>query len=133
MIFETNSQKYDGTKSGRYGGTGMFWISYPPPGAGSSTSSKDKEKEKQQEDEKKPLSKEQRQQEYDAAIKEHHRSQREQWEIRQLDNDLLQQRQSERERERELKELAEQRLLLVDEQDDLNSQPFRKTPHTKER
>ncbi|XP_076269202.1 potassium voltage-gated channel subfamily A regulatory beta subunit hyperkinetic isoform X2 [Rhynchophorus ferrugineus] len=66
-------------------------------------------------------------------VKEHHRSQREQWEIRQLDNDLLQQRQSERERERELKELAEQRLLLVDEQDDLNSQAFRKTPHTKER
>ncbi|XP_030754945.1 uncharacterized protein LOC115881546 [Sitophilus oryzae] len=99
-----------------------FWISYPPPGAGSSSSSKDKEKEKL-EDEKKPLSKEQRQQEYDAAIKEHHRSQREQWEIRQLDNDLLQQRQSEREREREQKELAEQRLLLVDEQDELNQQP----------
>ncbi|ERL93703.1 hypothetical protein D910_10990 [Dendroctonus ponderosae] len=50
-------------------------------------------------------------------LEEHHRSQREQWEIRQLDNDLLQQRQSERDRERELKELAEQRLLLADEHD----------------
>ncbi|KAH1004441.1 hypothetical protein HUJ05_005253 [Dendroctonus ponderosae] len=93
----------------------QFWISYPPPGAGSSSSSKDKEKEK--EEDKKLISKEQRQLEYDTALKEHHRSQREQWEIRQLDNDLLQQRQSERDRERELKELAEQRLLLADEHD----------------
>lgn len=56
-------------------------------------------------------------------LQEHQRSQREQWEIRQLDNDLLQQRQSEREREREQKELAEQRLILVEsEQDDYSLQ-----------
>lgn len=52
------------------------------------------------------------------CCKEHHRTQREQREIRQLDHDLLQQRQSERERERELKELAEQRLILSEERDD---------------
>lgn len=52
------------------------------------------------------------------CCKEHHRTQREQWEIRQLDHDLLQQRQSERERERELKELTEQRLILSEERDD---------------
>ena len=51
---------------------------------------------------------------------EHQRSQREQWEIRQLDHDLLQQRHCERERERELKELAEQKLILVDDQDELS-------------
>jgi hypothetical protein len=56
------------------------------------------------------------------ALQEHHRSQREQWEIRQLDNDLLHQRHSEREREREEKELAEQQLLLADERDDFNLQ-----------
>lgn len=53
-------------------------------------------------------------------LQEHQRSQREQWEIRQLDHELLQQRHSERERERELKELAEQKLLLADDQDDFN-------------
>lgn len=55
-------------------------------------------------------------------VQEHQRSQREQWEIRQLDHDLLQQRHSEREREREQKELAEQKLLLADEQDDFSLQ-----------
>lgn len=54
------------------------------------------------------------------TFQEHQRSQREQWEIRQLDHELLQQRHSERERERELKELAEQKLLLADDQDDFN-------------
>ncbi|KAF5308327.1 hypothetical protein FQR65_LT18230 [Abscondita terminalis] len=53
---------------------------------------------------------------------EHHRNQREQWEIRQLDHDLLQQRHSERERERELKEQAEHRLLLADVEDDYSLQ-----------
>lgn len=52
-------------------------------------------------------------------LQEHQRSQREQWEIRQLDNDLLQQRQSER--ERELKE-AEQQRILSEEQDDFSVQ-----------
>lgn len=49
----------------------QFWISYPPPGAGSSSSSKEKEKEKQQQtdEEKRSTSKEQRQLEYDAAVK----------------------------------------------------------------
>ncbi|KAG5871059.1 hypothetical protein JTB14_003526 [Gonioctena quinquepunctata] len=98
----------------------LFWISYPPPGAGSSTSAK--EKEKVPEEERRSASREQRQIEHDIAVKEHHRSQREQWEIRQLDNDLLQQRQSERDREREQKELAEQRLLVEAEQDDYNLQ-----------
>ncbi|CAH0557178.1 unnamed protein product, partial [Brassicogethes aeneus] len=94
----------------------QFWISYPPPGAGSSSGSKDKEKDKLQEEEKRSATREARQLEYDAAVKEHHRSQREQWEIRQLDNDLLQQRQSERDRETKEKELAaEQRLLLADD------------------
>ncbi|KAL1514103.1 hypothetical protein ABEB36_003420 [Hypothenemus hampei] len=101
----------------------QFWISYPPPTAGSSSSSKDKEKEKEKDEDKKPITKEQRQLEHDAALKEHQRSQREQWEIRQLDNDLIQQRQSERERERELKELAaEQRLHSADEHDETNLQ-----------
>lgn len=53
------------------------------------------------------------------VLQEHQRSQREQWEIRQLDNDLLQQRQSER--ERELKE-AEQQRILSEEQDEFSVQ-----------
>ncbi|KAK9888388.1 hypothetical protein WA026_000639 [Henosepilachna vigintioctopunctata] len=93
----------------------QFWISYPPPAAGSSASSKDKEKDKE-EAEKRGSKDRERQLDYDAAVKEHQRSsQREQWQIRQLDNDLLQQRQSERDREREQKELAEQRLVLADD------------------
>lgn len=53
-------------------------------------------------------------------FQEQQRSQREQWEIRQLDHDLLQQRHSEREREREqreIREAAEQRLLTETEDD----------------
>lgn len=53
------------------------------------------------------------------VLQEHQRSQREQWEIRQLDNDLLQQRQSER--ERELKEAVQQRILS-EEQDEFSVQ-----------
>lgn len=57
------------------------------------------------------------------GFQEQQRSQREQWEVRQLDHDLLQQRHSEREREREqreqreLREAAEQRLLQDAEDD----------------
>lgn len=53
------------------------------------------------------------------VLQEHQRSQREQWEIRQLDNDLLQQRQSER--ERELKE-AEHQRVLSEEHDEFSVQ-----------
>lgn len=51
------------------------------------------------------------------VFQEQQRTQREQWEIRQLDHDLLQQRHSEREREREQRDrdqaaaAAEQRIL----------------------
>ncbi|KAB0798073.1 hypothetical protein PPYR_09066 [Photinus pyralis] len=61
-------------------------------------------------------------------LAEHHRNQREQWEIRQLDHDLLQQRHSERERERELKEQAEHRLLHADEQEDYDLQSACRAP-----
>lgn len=47
----------------------QFWISYPPPGAGSSTSSKEKEKQIQLEEEKRGSTREQRQLDYDAAVK----------------------------------------------------------------
>lgn len=56
-------------------------------------------------------------------FQEQQRSQREQWEIRQLDHDLLQQRHSEREREREQRdrEQAEQKLLQQTETEDDSS------------
>lgn len=62
-------------------------------------------------------------------VQEHQRTQREQWEVRQLDHDLLQQRHSEREREREQRELEQRELhelaqqkLITDEQDDSSLQ-----------